>query len=313
MMCIVFQRRVVLRAQTDSLINTLHEHLGFPLKVAGVHMQVCGRRMFYDAVPQRRQVNCNIPSGFNFNFNKLIAITVRSPLPASSRVSKALRPAHKYPLLFINIIKVIYGAWAEDTRKMFSSLVFCEDVECNPSGAKTWENGWKTTMSTSTQNGKFSLRGHNSYISHISKRFIWQICLPLSKSGLLQQFWDLISLQLNSIFEFPFQLGVRTCVLGLNDEIPLHLQNRDLLHILTRKFILSRGISEDPLRTVLSIIPLEAFSTAMKDKPFLFYRIWNPFFDYLGTSESKRLKASLFDLDKRSVLVQQAVFVDEFL
>lgn len=196
MMCIVFQRRVVLRAQTDSLINTLYEHLSFPLKVAGVHMQVCGRRVFYDAVPQRRQVNCNIPSGFNFNFNKLIAITVRSPLPASSRVSKALRPAHKYPLLFINIIKVIYGAWAEDTRKMFSSLVFCEDVECNPSGAKTWENGWKTTMSTSTQNGKFSLRGHNSYISHISKRFIWQICLPLSKSGLLQQFWDLISLQL---------------------------------------------------------------------------------------------------------------------
>lgn len=89
MMCIVFQWRVVLGAQTVSLINTLHEHLSFPLKVAEVDVQVCGRRMFYDGARQRRQVNCNNQSGFNFNFNKLITITACLVLPACSLVSKA--------------------------------------------------------------------------------------------------------------------------------------------------------------------------------------------------------------------------------
>jgi len=88
-MCIVFQWRVVLGAQTVSLINTLHEHLSFPLKVAGVDVRVCGRRMFYDGARQRRQVNCNIQSGLNFNFNKLITITACLVPLACTTVSKA--------------------------------------------------------------------------------------------------------------------------------------------------------------------------------------------------------------------------------
>lgn len=112
----------------------------------------------------------------------------------------------------------------------------------------------------------------------------------------VQRFWDLIDTQIHSIFKRSLQLGAKMCILGLSDEIPLDPQNRDLLHILlysAQKCILSRWIEEDPptlnqwLCTVLDIIPLEAFLTAMKDKPF--YRIWNPFFDYLGTSKSNRL------------------------
>lgn len=50
------------------------------------------------------------------------------------------------------------------------------------------------------------------------------------------------------------------------------------------------------LQTVTSIIPFEAFSTALKDKPFLFYRIWDPFFEYLGTTNSQRMKSGLIEL-----------------
>lgn len=175
MMCIVFQLRVVLRAQTDSLINTLHEHLGFPLKVAGVDMQVCGRRMFYDTALQCRQVNCNIPRGFNFNFNKLIAITVWLLLPASSSVSKALWSAHKYPLLFINIIKIIYWAWAEDTRKTFSSSLF----ECNPSGAKTIKDEGKTTICTIVH---ITANSHIVSFAHFEVIFLILICISFDKT-----------------------------------------------------------------------------------------------------------------------------------
>lgn len=73
-------------------------------------------------------------------------------------------------------------------------------------------------------------------------------------------------------------LGAKTCLLGLNEEIPSDSQNRDLLHILlysrSEMYPGYRWVNEEPptlnqwLSTVSSIIQLEAFSTALKNKPF---------------------------------------------
>ena len=94
-------------------------------------------------------------------------------------------------------------------------------------------------------------------------------------------------------------------LLGLEDELPANFCNRDLLHILlhcARKCILTLWITDKAptlnqwKQTVTSIIPFEAYSTALKDKPFLFYRTWDPFLDYLGTTAPHRMRAGLIDL-----------------
>lgn len=50
--------------------------------------------------------------------------------------------------------------------------------------------------------------------------------------SLIQQFWDLIRLQLNAIFKCTFWLGAKTCLLSLNDDILYNFRKRDLLHTL---------------------------------------------------------------------------------
>lgn len=122
---------------------------------------------------------------------------------------------------------------------------------------------------------------------------------------LIQQFWSTITQQFNVIFKRHLHLGARTCLLGLNDELPADFRNRDLLDILlhcARKCILTLWITDKAptltqwRQTVMSIIPLEAFSTALRDKPFLFYRTWDPFLDYLGASVSRRIRSGLVGL-----------------
>ena len=49
-------------------------------------------------------------------------------------------------------------------------------------------------------------------------------------------------------------------------------------------------------QTVTSIIPFEAYSTALKDEPFLFYRTWDPFLVYLGATALRRMRSGLIDL-----------------
>ena len=121
----------------------------------------------------------------------------------------------------------------------------------------------------------------------------------------IQQFWSTIIQQFSIIFKCHLHLGARTCLLGLNEELPAGFRNRDLLDILlhcARKCIMVLWISDKAptltqwQQTVLSIIPFEAVSTAMKDKPFLFYRTWDPFLDYLGISASRRLRSGLLGL-----------------
>lgn len=119
----------------------------------------------------------------------------------------------------------------------------------------------------------------------------------------MQQFLYAIIQQLNLIFKCPLHIG--SSLLGLNNELPAVFKNRDLLHILlqcAQKCILVMWITDKAptlnqwVHSVTSIIPLEAFSTAVKDKPFLFYRTWDPFSDYLGTVKSQRMKMGLINL-----------------
>lgn len=102
----------------------------------------------------------------------------------------------------------------------------------------------------------------------------------------IQQFWGVITQQFDKIFKRILLLSARTCLLGLTEELPAYLHNNSLLHILlhcAQKCILAVWISNKAptlsqwKQTVVSIIPYEAFSTALKDKPFLRYRTWDPF------------------------------------
>ena len=123
--------------------------------------------------------------------------------------------------------------------------------------------------------------------------------------SLILQFWNTIIQQLTLIFKRHLHLGPRTCLLGLNDELSADLHDRDLLHILlhcTRKYILVLWISDKApslnqwLKIVSNIIPFEASSIALKDRPLLFFRTWDPYFDYLGFNASQRMRSGLTDL-----------------
>ncbi len=48
----------------------------------------------------------------------------------------------------------------------------------------------------------------------------------------MQQYWFTIIQRLNIIFKRSLYIGVGTCLLGLNNELPTGFENRDLLHIL---------------------------------------------------------------------------------
>lgn len=120
----------------------------------------------------------------------------------------------------------------------------------------------------------------------------------------IQQFWITIAQQLDKIFKQPLHLGARTCALGLPDELPADL-NTKLVHILLHcapKCILLMWICDKAptlnqwFYTVTSIVPFEAFSTALKDKPFTFDKIWDSFFDYLGPAKAQRMDSGLMDL-----------------
>ena len=92
---------------------------------------------------------------------------------------------------------------------------------------------------------------------------------------------------------------------ALNDELPADLHNRDLLFILlhcARKSVLVLWISDKApsldqwLKIVSSITQFKAFSTALKDRPFLFFRTWDPYFDFQGFNASQRMRSGLTDL-----------------
>jgi len=50
------------------------------------------------------------------------------------------------------------------------------------------------------------------------------------------------------------------------------------------------------INVVKGFIPNEAFSTALKDKPFKFYKIWGPFLKYLGVEVEHMLSLGIQNL-----------------
>lgn len=111
--------------------------------------------------------------------------------------------------------------------------------------------------------------------------------------------------ELESIFRCSLQIGPKTCVLGMSQELPSKFQGAHLLQILlhcARKCILVCWITDRApsiaqwINTAKGLIPYEAFSTALKDKPFKFYKEWDPFFTYLGVGETHLLALGIQNL-----------------
>lgn len=119
------------------------------------------------------------------------------------------------------------------------------------------------------------------------------------------QFWESILDKLCTIFKCHLNLSARTCLLGLEDELPRRFVKRKLLHILlhcARKCLMVQWISDEApshhqwLQTVIAIIPMEAFSTLLMNKPYAFYKTWDPFLNYLDFSSAQRLRSGLLSM-----------------
>jgi len=91
----------------------------------------------------------------------------------------------------------------------------------------------------------------------------------------------------------------------MSQELPSRFQETHLLQILlhcARKCILVHWITEQVpsiaqwINTIKGLIPYKAFSTALKDKPFKFYKVWDPFFIYLGAGERHLLALGIWNL-----------------
>ena len=122
---------------------------------------------------------------------------------------------------------------------------------------------------------------------------------------LILRFWTSVIDKLCAIFKCQLNLGPRTCLLGLEEDLPARFSEKDLLHILlhcARKCIMVQWISDEApsphqwLQTVIAVIPMEAFSTLLKEKPYKFYKTWDPFLDYLDYSSAQRLRSGLLSL-----------------
>ncbi len=121
----------------------------------------------------------------------------------------------------------------------------------------------------------------------------------------IQQFWTGVLKELENIFCCSLQIGPMTCLLGMSQELPPRFQGTHLFQILlhcARKCILVCWITDQIpsiaqwINTIKSLIPFEAFSTALKDKPFKFYKVWDPFFTYLGAGERHLLMLEIRNL-----------------
>lgn len=121
----------------------------------------------------------------------------------------------------------------------------------------------------------------------------------------IQQFWMGVVKELEKICHCSLEIGPKTCLLGMNQELPSRFQGTHLLQILlhcARKCILVCWITDQVpsiaqwINTIKGLIPYEAFSTALKDKPFKFHKVWDPFFTYLGAGERHLLALGIRNL-----------------
>lgn len=109
--------------------------------------------------------------------------------------------------------------------------------------------------------------------------------------SLIHCFWECFKVQQFWSGDFILQFGPKICLLGLMQELLYSFKGTQLLQILlhcARKCILLQWIMvmTPPVAQwkiiAKGFIPNEAYSTALRDKPFRFHGIWDPFLKCLG-------------------------------
>lgn len=129
----------------------------------------------------------------------------------------------------------------------------------------------------------------------------------------IQEFWNNILGEIDKIFGRPLQLNAGTCLLGIlsfNTKLLLKSRGILLLQILlhcARKCILLLWITDKPpsiaqwVGIVTNVIPWEAFSSVLNHKPYQFYKIWDPFLEYLGPDKAQTLISGLTQMAWRDL------------
>ena len=122
----------------------------------------------------------------------------------------------------------------------------------------------------------------------------------------INDFWVNVCKEVNIIFEKELVLDPIFCILGLHTAaLNLASSSLKLLKVLlysARRCVLLQWISDSAptisqwTRSVMELIPLEAISFWLKDKPFKFFQIWNPFLDYIGEDGARALQSGLYGL-----------------
>lgn len=119
---------------------------------------------------------------------------------------------------------------------------------------------------------------------------------------LYKVFWSDVVQEINNILRISLDLDPLVCILGILPHNTWNSSKIQLLKILlftARCCILLQWISEmSPTKTqwtksILDIMPLEALSSFLKNKPLQFYKIWDPFLSHLGDSLCRTLKGGL--------------------
>lgn len=113
------------------------------------------------------------------------------------------------------------------------------------------------------------------------------------------------------MFGTNLDLNPVSCILGLHSTLclkPCMLKLLDVLLFSARRCILVQWISDKPpklsqwLPGMIELIPLEAMIDWLKDKPLMFYRIWDPFLKYIGSEGAQTLQKGLYGQSERTFL-----------
>ena len=122
----------------------------------------------------------------------------------------------------------------------------------------------------------------------------------------IDDFWVNICKEIDVIFKNKLTLTPVGCVLGLNPKaLGLGSSKLRLLEVLlfnARRCILLLWISDSVptisqwTRSVLELLPLEAINFWLRDMPFRFFKIWDPFLDYIGEDGARTLQSGLYGL-----------------
>lgn len=121
----------------------------------------------------------------------------------------------------------------------------------------------------------------------------------------IKKFWENVHKEISVILGVNLELKPLSCILGLHSALnlkPHMLKLVDVFLFCARRCILLQWISDKPpklsqwLQGIMELIPLEAMTYWIKDKPSMFYKIWEPFLDHIGAEKAQTLRRGLYGL-----------------